>query len=71
MVLQSSKGASSTQLHYSYERTRANVTTGLCKKLKDLMGDFQAVRTQLVDDHRQVNPTHDAKVVEVQHMFVC
>ena len=51
-VLQSSRGASSTQLHYSYERTRTAVTAGLCKKLKDLMAEFQAVRTQLADDHR-------------------
>ena len=52
LMLQSSRSASSTQLHYSYERTRTSVTAGLCKKLKDLMGDFQAVRTQLADDHR-------------------
>ncbi|KAL3143905.1 hypothetical protein ABBQ32_003720 [Trebouxia sp. C0010 RCD-2024] len=49
-----SRGASSTELHYSYERTRTTVTAGLCKKLKDLMGDFQAIRQQLTDDHREV-----------------
>ena len=52
LLLQRSNGTSSTELHYSYERTRTTVTAGLCKQLKDLMGDFQAVRKQLTDDHR-------------------
>lgn len=56
VLLQRSRGASSTELHYSYERTRTTVTAGLCKKLKDLMADFQAIRQKLTDDHRWAFP---------------
>ncbi|KAL0049027.1 hypothetical protein WJX82_004642 [Trebouxia sp. C0006] len=49
-----SRSASSTELFYSYERTRTSVTAALCKKLKDLMAEFQALRMRLADEHRQV-----------------
>lgn len=49
-----SKGASSNELWYSYERTRTSVTAALCKKLKDEMGEFQDLRNRLFDEHRQV-----------------
>lgn len=50
--LQESRSASSTELFYSYERTRTSVTAALCKKLKDLMAEFQALRMRLADEHR-------------------
>ena len=53
---QESRTASSTELYYSYERTRTTVTAALCKKLKDLMAEFQALRLRLADEHRQASP---------------
>lgn len=63
---QESRTASSTELYYSYERTRTTVTAALCKKLKDLMAEFQALRLRLADEHRQASP-----VVMHGTCFVC
>ena len=36
----------------SSERTRTAITAALCKKLKDLMGEFQNLRLRLQDEYR-------------------
>ena len=36
----------------SSERTRSAITAALKKKLKDLMGDFQDLRTRLNQEYR-------------------
>ncbi|DBA73303.1 hypothetical protein WJX77_008885 [Trebouxia sp. C0004] len=38
----------------SSERTRTAITAALCKKLKDLMGEFQNLRLRLQDEYREV-----------------
>ena len=61
---------SSTELYYSYERTRTSVTAALCKKLKDLMAEFQALRMRLADEHRYAIPSmlHDC-VCYMKYVF--
>ena len=39
----------------SSERTRTAITAALCKKLKDLMGEFQNLRLRLQDEYRSVH----------------
>lgn len=54
LLFQGSKGVSSSELYYSYERTRTSITAALCKKLKDQMSDFQHLRNRFADEHRYV-----------------
>ena len=46
ILLQGSEAGSSS------ERTRTAITAALCKKLKDLMGEFQNLRARLQDEYR-------------------